>query len=118
MAKIAHQKHRDETSATGEALDEAARTAGAAAVAETDQRAQPRSGEKLEVAATSVLEILSDQTRHSFEAATAVGRARNFSEVAQVQSDFIGGSFARMGRLNESALALLRSGMTSLPTRR
>jgi hypothetical protein len=119
MAKIAHQNDRNDNTSTDQSLDQAARAAGAAAVAETDRLARAaagETGERAEAAATSVLEILSDQTRHSFETAVALARARNFTEIAQVQSDFIGGSFARMGRLNERTLALVRNGMMSLPT--
>ncbi len=62
-----------------------------------------------------LLDILGDQTRHAMEATTALGRARNLGEVVQVQSDFLSGSFGRMGRMSEGYLALLRSGMTALP---
>jgi hypothetical protein len=116
MAKIAHSSREDDaTTQAGQSLDEAARAAGARAVAETDRLAQAASRNGADEAATSVLEILGDQNRHAFEAAAALGRARNLAEVAQVQSDFIGGSFGRMGQLSERTLALLRGGMMSLP---
>jgi hypothetical protein len=103
MAKIAQQNDRkdDTTTQSDQSLDQAARAAGAAAVAETDRLARAASGGSPEGDATSIMEILGDQTRHSFEAASALGRARNLAEVAQVQSDFIGGSFGRMGQLSE-----------------
>jgi hypothetical protein len=114
MAKIAHQNGRkdDTTTQSDQTLDQAAR---AAAVAETDRLARAASDASPDGGSTSIIEILGDQTRHSFEAATALGRARNFTEVAQVQSDFIGGSFGRMAQLSERYLALLRGGMMSLP---
>jgi hypothetical protein len=117
MAKIAQQNDRkdDTTTQSDQSLGQAARAAGAAAVAETDRLARAASGGSPEGDATSIMEILGDQTRHSFEAASALGRARNLAEVAQVQSDFIGGSFGRMGQLSERTLALLRGGMMSLP---
>jgi hypothetical protein len=117
MAKIAHQNTRKDGSATesDQALGQAARAAGATAVAGTDRLARAASGGSREGDATSIMEILGDQTRHSLEAATALGRARTLAEAAQVRSDFIGGSFGRMGRLNERCLALLRGGMMSLP---
>jgi hypothetical protein len=119
MAKIARSSHEDDaTTQAAQSLDAAARAAGARAVAETDRLAQAASGNGADEAATSVLEILGDQNRHAFEAAAALGRARNLSEIVQVQSDFLGGSFARMGRLNERTLGLFRSEMMSLPTRR
>jgi hypothetical protein len=117
MAKIAHQNDRkdDATTQSDRTLDQAARAAGAAAVAETDRLARAASGGSPESEATSIMEILGDQARHSFEAATALARARTLSEVAQVQSDFIGGSFGRMGQLSERYLTLFRGGMLSLP---
>jgi hypothetical protein len=118
MAKIAHQNNREDDASTQarQTLDQAARAAGKAAVAETDRLARAASGDaSSEVDATSIMEILGDQTRHSFEAATALGRAHSLAEVAQVQSDFIGGSFGRMGQLSERYLALLRGGIMSLP---
>jgi hypothetical protein len=118
MAKIAHQNdHKDDTATqSDQTLDQAARAAGAAAVAETDRVARAASDAASSEDARSIMEILGDQTRHSFEAATALAGARNLTEVAQVQSDFIGGSFGRMGRLSERYLALLRGGMLSLPS--
>jgi hypothetical protein len=117
MAKIAQQNGRkdDTTTQFDQSLEQAALAAGAAAVAETDPLARAASGGSPEGDATSIMEILGEQTLHSFEAATALGRARTLIEVAQVQSDFIGGSFGRMGQLSERYLALLRGGMMSLP---
>jgi hypothetical protein len=117
MAKVAHQNDRKDnpTTLVDLSLDQAARAAGARAAAEPDRLAEAASGGRPEAAAT-LLEIVGDQTRHALEAATALARARNLTEVAQVQSDFLGGSLARIGRLNERTLALLRSGLTSLPT--
>lgn len=118
MAKIAHQNERrnDPATQSDQSLSQAARAAGARAVAETDRRARAASRDSLEADATSILEILGDQTRHAIEAAAALGRARNLTEVVQVQSDFIGESFGRMGRMNECCLALLSRGMMSLPS--
>lgn len=113
MVKTAHQKdHKDDIAMESDrSLDQAARAAGAAAVAETDRLAQAASEDaSYEM---SVLEILGDQTRHSLEAAMALGRARHLAEVAQVQSDFLSDSFGRAGQLGERYLALLRGGMMS-----
>jgi hypothetical protein len=118
MAKVAHQNDRVEKSAADQDLDQAARAAGAAAVAETDRLARSATDRKPEAAATTVLEILTDHTRHAIEATAALDRARSLTEIAQVQSDFLGGSLARMGRLNERSLDVLRNGMMSLSTRR
>ena len=95
-------------------LDQAARAAGARAVAETDRLARAASDNGANESATSLLDIPGDQTRHAMEATTALGRARSLGEVVQVQSDFLSGSFGRMGRLSEGYLTLLRGGMTSL----
>jgi hypothetical protein len=120
LAKIAHQNDRKDDAPTHSdpSLDQAARAAGARAVAEADRRLQAASGTGANEAATSLLDILGDQTRHAMEATTALGRARSLGEIAQVQSDFLSGSFGRMGKLSEQTLALLRQGMMSLPSRR
>lgn len=116
MAKIAHQNDRkDDAPTTSEpSLDQAARAAGARAVAEADRRLQAASGNGANEAATSLLDILGDQTRHAMEATTALGRARSLGEVVQVQSDFLSGSFGRMGRMSEHYLSALRGGMAEL----
>jgi hypothetical protein len=118
MAKIAHQNDRKDDTASQfrESGRAAAGAARAAAVAETNLLARATSGESSKADGTSILEILGDQTRHSLETATALGRARTLAEVAQVQSDFFSGSLGRMSRLSEHYLALLRGGMMALPS--
>ena len=116
MTKIARQNDKDDhATQSRESLNQAGRVAGAAAVAETDRLARAASGNGANEAVTSLLDILGDQTRHAIEAATALGRTRTLTEAAQVQSDFLSGSFGRVGRLSEGYLALLRSGMAALP---
>ena len=96
------------------------RTGGKVSRAETrtEQRTQTTSGgartESAQALDNPVLEILGDQTRHAIEATLALGRARNFTEALQVQSDFIGESFGRLGRMNECYLTLLRPGALSV----
>jgi hypothetical protein len=118
LAKIAHQNdRRDNVSAqSDQSLDQAARAAGARAVAETDRLARAASDNVDKETATSLLDILGDQNRHALEATTALGRARSLGEVVQIQSGFFSGSFGRMGRLSEHYLSVLRGGMAALPS--
>jgi hypothetical protein len=111
MAKIAHQ--HDQKDNASQARENFSQAAGAA-TAQADRIGRAVTNGSSD--ATSILEIFADQTRHSFEAATALGRARTLAEAAQVQSNFLGGSFDRFGRLSERYLALLRGGMTMLPS--
>lgn len=110
MTKRASPNDPDDAARTGRAGGEASR----AAETGTGQRARPTSdGARMESAPrpdNPVLEILGDQTRHAIEAALALGRARSLTEALQVQSDFIGESFGRLGRMNECYLTLLRPG--------
>jgi hypothetical protein len=116
MTKIARQNDRkdDAPKQSVQSLDQAARAAGARAVAEVDRRAQAASGNGAKGAATSLLDIVGDQTQHAMEATTALGRARSLGEVVQVQSDFLSGSFERIGRMSEHYLSVLRGGMAAL----
>ena len=61
----------------------------------------------------SMVALLNEQARHAMQATIAVGRARTLAEVSKAQSDFIGGSFQRMGRFNERYLAFVSGGMAS-----
>ena len=69
-------------------------------------------------AGSSMVALLNEQTRHAMQATMAVGRARTLTEVTKAQSDFIGGSFQRMGQFNERYLAFVRGGMVSFPSAR
>ena len=62
-------------------------------------------------AASAMVALINEQARHALQATIAVGRARTPAEVAKAQSDFIGGSFKRMGRFNDRYLAFVRGGM-------
>jgi hypothetical protein len=62
-------------------------------------------------AASAMAALINEQARHAMQATIAVGRARTLAEVTKVQSDFIGGSFKRMGRFNDCYLAFVRGGM-------
>jgi hypothetical protein len=120
MAKRAHQNDLkdDRVTESDQALDQAARAAGAAAVAETDRLARDASGGSPEGDATSIIEILGDQTRHSLEAATALGRARNWPRPCRCRATSSAAALAGSGGSNERYLALLRSGMMSLALER
>ena len=108
------------TKAGADAAGAMGRAARAAAPSEDEQAAAPEMvqnemAQDTVAIGTSMAALLGEQTRHAMEAATALGRARTLAEVARVQSDFIGGSVQRAGRMNERYLAFVRSGMTSLP---
>ncbi|HEX5846723.1 MAG TPA: hemerythrin domain-containing protein [Rhodoplanes sp.] len=62
-------------------------------------------------AASAMVALINEQARHAMQATIAVGRARTLAEVTKAQSDFIGGSFKRMGRFNDRYLAFVRGGM-------
>ena len=62
-------------------------------------------------AASAMVALINEQARHAMQATIAVGRARTLAEVTKAQSDFIGGSFQRMGRFNDRYLAFVRGGM-------
>ena len=108
------------TKAGADAAGAVGRAARAAAPSDDEQAAAPEMvqnemAQDTAAIGTSMVALLGEQTRHAMEAATALGRARTLAEVARVQSDFIGGSVQRAGRMNERYLAFVRSGMTSLP---
>ncbi len=74
---------------------------------------------KTPVAGWSMVDLLNEQAQHAMQATIAVGRARTAAEFAKAQSDFIGGSFQRMGQFNSRYLAFVRGGMfMSFPTSR
>ena len=52
------------------------------------------------------VELLDEQTRHNLQVATALGRAVNWEEIIQVQSEFMRSSFERMNQLNSRYLEL------------
>lgn len=66
-----------------------------------------------------VLDLVAEQARHGIDTASALGRATNWSEIIQAQSDFISGSFARINQINQRYLDLFRNGMNLMrsPTR-
>lgn len=108
------------TKAGADAAGAMGRAARAAAPSEDEQAAAPEMvqnemAQDTVAIGTSMAALLGEQARHAMEAATALGRARTLTEVVRVQSDFIGGSVQRAGRMNERYLAFVRSGMTSLP---
>ena len=71
--------------------------------------------EETAAAGGSMLALFAKQTRHSMEATAAIGRAKNWVEVAQVQANFIGGSLERLGQMNDVYLTLVRTGAKSMP---
>lgn len=65
-------------------------------------------------AGRSMVELLNEQAQHAMQATMAVGRARTLADVTKAQSDFIGGSFQRMGQFNDHYRTSLLKGMISV----
>ena len=58
-----------------------------------------------------VLDLVAEQTRHGIDTANALSGATNWSALVQAQSDFIAGSFARIGQINQRYRELFWSGL-------
>ena len=48
------------------------------------------------------------------QVAAAFGRVMNLAEVAEIQRDFLAGSFNRMNQLGERYCAMMQAGMKSM----
>ena len=94
------------TRAGADAADEISKAVRAATGSQETQEAERETD-----AASAMVALINEQARHAMQAAIAVGRARTPAEVAKAQSDFIAGSFKRMGRFNDRYLAFVRGGM-------
>jgi hypothetical protein len=108
-AQVAQQGAKVMRSATRAGADgagEMSKAVRAATGAEETQEA-----ERETYAASAVVALINEQVRHAMQATIAVGRARTLAEVTKAQSDFIGGSFKRIGRFNDHYLAFLLGGM-------
>ena len=91
----------DATREAGERAADAARESARivrATAAETRETAL-HSAEAAADAGRMFVEILGEQARHNMQTAGALAQAVNWSEVADVQRDFIDDSVARMSRL-------------------
>ena len=86
----------------------------AAAAGELQHETARRSAKGATELSQLFVELFNEQARHNLQAATALGRAFNWGEVAKVQSDFVRGSFERMNQLNSRYLEIIRAGMKSV----
>jgi hypothetical protein len=57
------------------------------------------------------VELLSEQTRHNLEVATAFGRVANWGEIARLQGELVRASFERVNRLNGRYLEIVQDVM-------
>ena len=85
------------------------RTAGA--FGEAQRETAQRSAEATTELGRLFVELLSEQTRHNMEVATAFGRVANWGEIARLQGEFVRASFERMNRLNGRYLEIVRDVM-------
>ena len=86
----------------------------AAAASELQHETARRSAKSTTELNQLVVQLFNEQVRHNLQAATALGRAFNWGEVAKVQSEFVRSSFARMNQLNSRYFEIIRAGMKSV----
>jgi hypothetical protein len=99
-----------------DAAREGARPGRGAASAAADTLATARrSGEATADAGRMLVETLGEQARHNMQAAAALARAVKWTDVVDLQRDFIGGSVERMHRFGECYRQLLWAGTTAAP---
>jgi competence ComEA-like helix-hairpin-helix protein len=85
------------------------RTAGAVGAAQRETMRQ--SAEGTAELGRLLAEFVSEQTRHNLEVATAFGRAFDWGEALQAQSEFVRESLERVTRLNRRYLEIVGSVM-------
>lgn len=83
----------------------------AGAFGEVQRETVQRSAEATAELGRLFVELLSEQTRHNVEVATAFGRTANWGEIARLQSEFVRASFERMNRLNGRYLEIVQDVM-------
>jgi hypothetical protein len=107
VARVGHEGRDAARSVSDAAAD-------TSAAADDGRRIARRSAADAGELGNTALELLAEQTRHSLHAATAIGRAVNWTEIVEAQREFVGESFDRMKRLGESYRAMLQAGMTTM----
>jgi hypothetical protein len=85
------------------------RTAGM--FGEAQRETAQRSAEATAELGRLFVELVSEQTRHNLEVATAFGRAASWGEVARLQGEFVRASFGRVNRLNGRYLEVVQDVM-------
>ncbi len=78
---------------------------------EVQRETAQRSAEATAELGRLFVELLSEQTRHNLEVATAFGRVANWGEIARLQGEFVRASFERMNRLNGRSLEVVQDVM-------
>src|SRR4051794_3186672 len=97
------------TTAARAGLQLVERTTGA--FGEVQRETAQRSAEATAELGRLFAELLSEQTRHNLEMATAFGRMANWSEIARLQGEFVRESFERFNRLNGRYLEIVQDVM-------
>jgi hypothetical protein len=118
LTKISRSATEQGADAARESI-ERVRASATDAVQNQQQILQQTAGESAELG-RAIVDLLGQQTRHNMQVATAFGRVMNLAEVAEIQRDFLAGSFNRMNQLGERYCAMMQAGMKSMafPTRR
>lgn len=118
MPKIArHEDYAGSAERGAENVTKIARSAtqeGADAARESSERARNAASEVTEESAElgrSIISLLGEQTRHNMQFATAFGRTVDWGQVAEMQRDFLAGSFNRMIQLGDRYRTMLQAGM-------
>ncbi len=117
MPKIAHTEAEHAARRSTDKLTKVATEAterGADAAGEMQHQTIKQSAEGATELSQLFVQLFNEQARHNLQAATALGRASNWGEVAKVQSEFVRGSFERMNQLNSRYLEIIQAGMKSM----
>ena len=112
-ARVAREATEAGTQATTEAARSGLRlveqTAGT--LGEVQRETAQRSAEATAELGRLFVELLSEQTRHNMEVATAFGRVADWGEIARLQGEFVRESFERLNRLNGRYLEIVQDVM-------
>ena len=108
---------REATEASAQATTAAARNSlrlveqTAGTFGQVQRETARRSAEATAELGRLVVELVSEQTRHNVEVATAFGRSADWQEIARLQSEFVRESFERVNRLNGRYLEIVQDVM-------
>ena len=92
---------------------ERARASATDAAENQQQILQQTAGQSAELG-RAIVDLIGQQTRHNMQVAAAFGRVMNWAEVAEIQRDYLAGSFNRMSQLGERYRAMMQAGMKSM----
>jgi hypothetical protein len=110
--KLAYAKTGRATDATRATIrhaeTEALRAAG-------DQQEILRQASEKSVGTSRILvDLMAEQTRQNRHAVGAIGRAVNWSDIGEIQRDFLSSSFARMSQINLRYREIFEHGLKSM----